>query len=67
MNGYLSIPNVVEWVFGHLKSHVRQNDIQNHRTLLLHINVGMQAIVANMVQGWRREINQNFGSASHGE
>jgi hypothetical protein len=31
------------------------------------INDDARAITANMIQGWIREINQNFGRPSHGE
>jgi hypothetical protein len=49
---YSPFLNVSEWIFGHIKSHVQQNNLQNHKTLLLHINDGVQSIATNMVQGW---------------
>ena len=58
--------NVGEWVSWHIKSHVRRNDLHNHRTLLLHINDDVQVIIADMVQDWIREVNRYFGRASHG-
>ena len=59
--------NVAQWISRHIKSHVRQNDLQKHRILLLHINDDVQAITANMIQGWISEVNRNFGKASRGE
>jgi hypothetical protein len=52
-------PNVVgvrdlmdsEWVFGHIKSHVWHDDLQNHWTLLGHINNDVQVIIADMMVG----------------
>jgi hypothetical protein len=49
---YNSFLIATKWVFGHIKSHVQQNDFQNHRTLLGRINDDVQAIIANVVQGW---------------
>jgi hypothetical protein len=45
------ILNDTEWVFGHIKSHVWRNDLQNHRTLLGHINNDVQVIIADMMVG----------------
>ena len=59
--------NTAKWVFGHIKSHVRQNGLQSHRTLLGHIDNDVQAITTYMVQGWIREVTLNFGRASVGE
>ena len=59
--------NVAKWVFGHIKSHVQREDLQNHRTLLGHINDVIQAVIANMLQDQIREVDRNFGRASHGE
>ena len=59
--------NVAEWVFGHNKSHIQQDDLQMHETLLGYFNDDAHAIVVDMVQGWIREVNQCFGRASRGE
>ena len=56
--------NVAKLAFGHIKSHVRQNDLQNYQTLLGHIHDEVQAIAINMVQSWLREVNQKFDRAS---
>ena len=55
---------VAKWAFGHIKSHVRQNDLQNHETLLGHTSHDVQSIISDMAQGWIREVNHNFGRAS---
>ena len=34
MPSHSSFLHVGKWVLGHVKSNVRQNDLQNHRTLL---------------------------------
>ena len=49
---YSPFLNVAEWIFGHIKSQVQRNNLQNHQTLLLHIGDDIQAIATNMVQGW---------------
>ena len=64
---YSPFLSVVEWAFRHIKSHVRQNDLQIHRTILGYINDDVQAITADMVQGWIREVSRNFGRASREE
>ena len=64
---YSSFLNVAEWAFGHIKSHTRWNDLQNHQTLLGHINHDVQVMVVDMVQGWIRDVNWNFGTTSCGE
>ena len=53
-------------MFGHIKTHVQQNILQN-QTLLSHINDVIQAMTIGMVQGWIREVDQNFDRASHRE
>ena len=40
---------------GHIKSHAQWNDFRNPQTSLGHID-DIHAIVANMVQGWIREL-----------
>jgi phage-related protein len=57
--------NVVEWVFRHIKSIVRQNDFQSHGTLLGHVSHSIPSIIPNMAQGWKREVNRNFGKMRH--
>lgn len=64
---YKPFPYATKWIFGHIKSHVQWNDLQNHGTLLGHINHHVQAINTNMVQGWIREVNQNFDRANYGK
>ena len=64
---YSPFLNDAQWVFGHIKSHVWWNDLQDQWTLLGHINDNIQEIIADMVQGWRREVNQKFSRASCGD
>ena len=64
---YSPFLNAAKWVFGHIKSHVRHNDLQNHQTLIGHILHDVQSVSADMVQGWIREVNRNFGKASRGK
>ena len=42
---YIPFLNVAGWVFGHIKIHVQRNDLQNHQTLLGHINDDVQVII----------------------
>jgi len=70
---YLRLPsyrpflNVAYWIFGHINSHIRWNDLQNHQTLLGHINDDVQPITTNMVQDWIGEVNKISTRVSHGE
>ena len=64
---YSPFLNVVEWVFGHIKNHVWRTDLQSHQALLLDIDDDIQAITTNIVQGWLREVNVNFGRVGRKE
>ena len=64
---YIPFLNAADWIFGHIKSHIRHKDLRIHRTLLGHINVDLQAITTCTVQDWIGEVNHFFGTLSHGE
>ena len=70
---YLRLPayspflNAAEWVFGHIKSHVRRQDLQDQQTLVGAIGDDVRSISADMYEGWIREVNRNFGRAHQGE
>ena len=38
----------------------------NYSMTVGHINDDVKAIIANMIQGWIREVSQNFGGTSRG-
>jgi hypothetical protein len=40
---------------------------QKHQTILGHINDDAQALIADMAQGWIKEVTLNFVGASHEE
>ena len=60
MPSYNPLTNVAKSVYGHLKSHVKWNVLQDQRTLLGHINDDVQESFADMVQNWIRKVNPNF-------
>ena len=67
MPSYNPLTNVAKSVYGHLKSHVKWNVLQDQRTLLGHINDDVQESFADMVQNWIRKVNPNFSWTSHGD
>jgi transposase len=64
---YSPFLNAAEWVFGHIKSHVRRQDLHDNQTLTAVIGADVGSITADMCGGWVREVNRNFGRAHRGE
>lgn len=64
----VSLFHILCLLVGHIDSHVRRNELQNHRHIIVgHVYNVAHAIVVYMVQGWIRDANLNFGGASHRE
>ena len=59
--------HVAKWVSRHIKCHVQQNDIQNHHTLLLHINDDTSHHCKHGARLDEKRSKSNFDTTSCGE
>jgi transposase len=70
---YVNLPpysphlDAAEYVFGHIKDFVKQQQLRDGETLIGFIRKSIQNVTAEMAQGWLREVNRNFGRAIGGE